>query len=80
MVDEWEISEEEQRTSMEQTDSFTVRYVKTKHGKWLRQDNDIFNPEDVEKVSDLEAYAFDVAPWIGELDYIDLHFKKRKED
>ena len=76
-MDEYRITDEEQKRANEQNDPDVVRFVRLSDGRYLRQDNDIFSPDALFS----ENIMFTVTAgsgWNDEIDYVDFHLKKRE--
>lgn len=76
-MDEYRITDEEQKRANEQNDPDVVRFVRLSDGMYLRQDNDIFSPDALFS----ENIMFTVTAgsgWNDEIDYVDFHLKKRE--
>ena len=76
-MDEYRITDEEQKRANEQNDPDVVRFVRLSDGRYLRQDNDIFSPNALFS----ENIMFTVTAgsgWNDEIDYVDFHLKKRE--
>ncbi len=75
---EYKITEEEQLKATQQNDPYIVRFVRLKSGKWLRQDNDVFDGDDLFAADCIDYNVIGYAPWSDQVDYVDFHLKRKE--